>query len=465
MKNKHLTTTLRVTTGVVLTAAVAVLAMNIGGISLQAIEGETASIKVNPSEVSSRTIVCQGPFTILGANPSDPTLAVPTGKSDVTIFGEPGSQRDLITADEVKSEEQQPVALTGGIHETLAAATTQGLMLEEVNGQTAVSCAEAVSDQWIAAGDTLRGTTATVVVSNPSPVPSTVSITVHDETGEVGSLGTSGVLVAANSQRVVSLGGFGAGRASTVVRVQSSGAPVVVSMNVTEIKDLLPSGSAGVNAVSEPQETLVFAGVVNRFENIHTVEEEDAHHNDEYPATVRLMSFTESATATVVGLTKKGTERDLAEVSLEPGIVVDTSLETLPADVQAIVVRSTEAVVGGLKTSVHTGSSHDFTWMSPASIFEPEQPAHIATVKDATPTIVNLDSADTTVTITDSSGKSKTVDLAAGATRELSKGKSVTISSTGLISAGVVSYGGRDLATYPVLAAAPTLGEITVHPR
>lgn len=489
-KNKRLDRVLRIATGAVLSAAGAILLINLsvlnaGGAAITPLTGDVPHTTVNAETATSNSIVCPGSFAVLGLDPSSPDKVTPTGKpefysseqlfSDTTISSTPLAQPERIATE----FEQSMVTLTTSGENQVAAAATQKIGIETVSGQTALTCSEAFNDQWIVAGSTTMGHTGMISLSNPGLVPATVNLTVHDETGKTDARASSGILIAPKSQRIVSLAGFGAGKESTVVRIESSGSPVVASMSLTEIRDLTPTGAEQVNSQAEPAQTLIFAGIVNFTEHVHSTEE--AEQADEYPATLRLLATTESiaddwdiesidnsATAVIVGLTDKGEEIELAAVNLTPGVVKDTQIKLLPETVNAIIVRSQIPVVGGVKTAVHSNNDHDFTWYSPSSIYASGDAMPIAAASEAVPVIVNLSEQKVMVTVTSGpAAKQKTqeLEIAAQATKKLAKGVTVSVVSEGEISGGLVMFDEKTLSSYPVLKPRESLDQLTVFPR
>ncbi|HUH53115.1 MAG TPA: DUF5719 family protein [Microbacteriaceae bacterium] len=490
MKNKRLDMVLRIATGAVLSAAGAILLINLsvlnaGGAGIAPLTGAVPQTTVDTETTTSNSVVCPGSFAVLGLDPSSPDTVTPTGKpeiytseqlfADTTISSTPLAQPERIATE----FEQPTVTLTTTGENQVAAAATQKIAIETVSGQTALSCSEAFNDQWIVAGSTTMGHTGMISLNNPGLVPATVNLTVHDETGKKDARASSGILIAPKSQRIVSLAGFGAGKESTVVRVESSGSPVVASMSLTEIRDLTPTGAEQINSQAEPTQTLVFAGIVNFAEHVHSAE--DADQADEYPATLRLLATTESvsddwdkdsigtsATAVIVGLTTKGEEIELAAVNLTPGVVKDTQIKILPETVEAIVVRSQLPVVGGIKTATHSSSDHDFTWYAPSSIYGAGETMPVAAAAEAVPVIVNLSEEKATVTVTSGSAekqKVQEVEVAPQATKKLAKGVTVSVVSEGEISAGMVIFNQKTLASYPVLKPRESLSQLTVFPR
>lgn len=414
------------------------------------------SITVNTVGTSNQTVVCQGSFGVLGLNVSSPNDVTPIESTDMTLSGDATSralEQDIPGA-------TPPAAHTVPGGETIRAAQTQVVRAETAQGRVASACSEPTNEQWLVGGSTKRGVSSIITVSNPGAVPATIALTVYDEGGVVEGVGTTGVLVPAGAQKTVPLNGFGPGREATAVLVQSSGSPVVATLGVHEIADILPIGADTVNAQLAASTTLVFPGVKNFSDHSHS---DDEHHEDEFPVVARILATDASTTVRVLGLNPSGDTVELGEVEVTEGVVTDTPLAHVPDSVTAILFESDEPVVGAVSTSVHKNDSHDFTWMTPATKFQPVSgvaESLTTTVKGGKLTLVNLGGAEAEFTVGD-----KQVTLKPLAAREVSGGASTLISGPQPFAAGVLLFDEQSIATYPILGSVTGLEEFTVYPR
>lgn len=455
----------RVATGLALTAGAALLIVNLGLSEIDEVTREVPEVTVDTTQLLDRTIVCQGPFSVLGADVTQPEVAMPTGSATVLTSVEPEQSSDL----EVNIEGKEPPrAMTSVDDPAITATQTQQVRTETVRGQATNACLEASNDQWVVGASTVSGVSATLVLSNPGSVAATVKVTMHDETGVIDALGASGVLVPAGSQRVVSLNGYGSGRESIAVRVESVGAPVVALLGASEIRDISPVGVDHVSAQAAPELELVFAGTVNYVDHTHSEDDSHNEEGDEFPAVLRLLApdddTAEGATsatdgiAVVTGLTKTGESVQLAEVKLETGVVIDTPIVKLPENVHAVHVEATVPVVGGFYTSTHADSDHDFTWMSPAPAFAAQQEAAVVVVLNGTLTLVNLGDREAEFEVSEASSgeddkepEPSTVTLKPGAAQEVKAPDNARITGPQPFAAGVTVFNKKALSSYPVV--------------
>lgn len=472
MKNKYLYLALRIATGLVLTTAGVLLIMRLGDTQIAAVTREVPEITVDTKRSAGQTLVCPGSFAILGANTSDPEAAVPVGEATITKTSE--AETGELAGAQAAAPAPTPAQwfkVAGSA--PFAAISTQKLNTETVIGSTAIACQAPANDQWITAGSTMRGVTGTIILSNPGSVAAQVTVTVFDE-GEselkIASRDSAGLLVPAGTQRIVSLNGFGSSRQSPVVRIESTGAPVTATMGVTEIQDLAPIGADLVGSQTEPRRELLFIGAVNYVDHTHTLDHEAEEHDD-FPAMLRLFAPTAEGpvTATITGLTAKGEELPLGEVQLQNGEVADTLISSLPTEVKAVQVVASEPVVGGLRSSVHSGNDHDFTWVAPAASFKAGQRVPVVAPAGAELIVVNTEDRETLVQLADGSE----VTLAPLATHTLKAEQAggaagihnQSITADGQIAVGGVLFNESSIATFSVLVPGESLGELTIFPR
>ena len=155
-------------------AASAVLLLN--NATLPAVAREPLAITVDTTLDTARTLVCAGSFTELGADPSRPGVAIPTGAPAVTIAGKAEASTELTR---VENGTGLPTVLTSPADVPLGAAQIQAVTTEVLRGTAASSCTEPVNEQWLLGGSTTLGVSTTLSLANPGKVPATVQITVN----------------------------------------------------------------------------------------------------------------------------------------------------------------------------------------------------------------------------------------------------------------------------------------------
>jgi len=311
----------RAATGVVIigasVAAAAVLGSGI--VEVPSVERGVVSVSADASQNATFSLVCSGAFAELGADPSRPTAAIPSGASNTVITGTPLGQAEL--SREVP-DGTAPLVIEGGANDTLAAAELQQVAGTTLQGLTAASCAEPAHEQWLVGGGTMLGQSATLVLGNPSGVPATVQVTLFDQDGSVDSTQTTGVLVPAGSQRIVSVNGYAPARESIAVRVESTGAAVTAALGLSQTVDIRSFSVDMVTRQLIPATTLVVPGVSNSGAAEHATDNA-APDSDSYPVKVRVLSPEGSGTAIVRALKKDGSSIELGRIEFAEGVVSD----------------------------------------------------------------------------------------------------------------------------------------------
>jgi hypothetical protein len=465
----------RALTGVVIIAVAAVAAVIVGAAPLPAIERQPVSLTVDTLQGAERQFVCPGSFAVLGADPSRPGVAVPMGVASLTLAGQASGQTELVREEAGGSS---PVALAVPAAEAFAAAQTQAVQTDALRGLTAASCAEPVNEQWLLGGSTTVGVSTTLNLGNPSGVPATVHLTVYDENGQVDSSLTSGVLVPAGSERVVSLNGYAPGRERIAVRVDSTGAAVTASLGIGEVAGLDSFAVDTVTRQLAGETTLVVPGVANL--NDHEEGPGDTGGIDAYPVIVRALSTTgQSGTASVRALFADGTDELLGAVELVGSAVGELSISHWPEKAEAVVVESTVPVIGGVLGSANRGPQHDYAWFAPAPELAADARVLTAVVPRGQLVLANPGSVDAEVRIAGLGSSAdqgaddadadddfeKTVTVPAGGAIALSVPVSVSLESTAAVHAAVRRAAGGDIAGYPVLGEPDQVSSLTVYTR
>lgn len=453
-RNRALAGGARVVTGLAVLAAGALAVTVLSSVSIPNAEASVPSATASTAQLTQHTTVCPGAFGALGLDV--------TSASDVTPLGAPVTQSyptglDATELTPLREGGAPPRAYTLMGGDEAWGAQAVELNTATIRGLAAASCGEASSDQWLVGGGSERGTSSVIMLANPGRVPATVNLTVVDEEGTVEGVGTTGVLVPAGGQKAVSLNGFGAGRMSTAVRVQSSGSPVFATLGVHQITDITPIGADMVNAQVGGATELVFAGVTTVEEHTHTEAEGSSGHD---VLTVRLLAPESATTATITGVTAGGETLELATVELEAGVVNDTGFTSFPDTVTALRVTSEVPLVGGVRSLLHNNSAVDFMWMSPSTLFAAGDEVAAVKLAGATVTLVNLGDAEAEFSVGE-----KTVKLGAAAAQKISLGDAALVTGDAPFALGATIVTEHTMSSYPVLGSSALLDEFTVYTR
>jgi len=459
--NRALRGGVRALTGVVIIGVATSLAILLGATSLPAIEREPVSVSVDARHGAERSFVCAGAFAELGADSSRPSVAVPHGDAPIATAGRASTASQL---ERSESGGSAPTVEHVPAGEQFAAAQSQRVVTDALNGLVASACAEPSNEQWLVGGATTVGVSTTVTIGNPSPVPATVELTVFDEKGEIDSSVTSGVLVPAGSQRVVSLNGYAPGRERLAVRVESTGAAVAATLGIGHVSGLLPLAVDTVTRQLSPATTLVVPGVSSTGDEQHGPG--DAGELDRYPVIVRALSTTgKSGSGTVRALLSDGTNEDLGTITLTGGAVTEMQLDHWPDGANAVVIDADVPIVGGVLAQASSGDDHDYAWFAPAPELS-AQAEHAAAVVDGGQLVLANPGADVAeVRVTSSGRPEQSYTVPPGASIAGLAPSDARLSSSVPIYAAVRLEAGATIAGYPVLAEAPRADEWTVYPR
>lgn len=453
----------RAVTGLAITAAAGAGALLLGTLELPTIEREPHAVTVNTMQTGERSLVCAGAFPELGADPSRPEIALPVGEATVLVAGD-GELTTLEGNPADPTSVSGARVLTGAPDAALAAAQTQTLSSPTLSGTVASNCVEPVNEQWLLGGGSTLGKTTTLSLGNASAVPATVQISVFDENGEIDAVQTAGVIVAPNSEQVVSLNGYAPNRERLAVKVASTGAPVAASIGVALSDGITPVGVSTITRQLRAETQVVIPGVAN--EDVHDHEEvpTDTGPNDRFPVLVQALTPGDAeGKASVYAVDPAGKRTDLGVLELSPRTVANLAVPAWPHDATAIVIESEVPVFAGAQGSANSGSTHDFNWFAPAPEIPADTPTPAAVVSGGLLVLANPGAVDAEVTIVGTKETKVTVPASAAIT--VAVGGAQTLTSTAPLRAGVRVLGSGSIAGYPITPSAERTGELTVYTR
>lgn len=264
----------------------------------------------------------------------------------------------------------------------------------DIEGWSAMSCGQAQLDQWLVGGATSLGSSARLVLANPSAAPSEATVTVYGPLGQVQN--TLVVAVAPGVQVDKLVEAFAAELPAMVLRVQATGPGVVAALQDSRLEGFQPAGTEWVTP-SDLGKMLVIPAVGAR--------------NPNATVTLRLMA-PEGASVEVSLVSAQGIEPWSIgnALALEPGVVTDIDLPQGLAG--AIEVRADQPVVASARTvvprdpreSISGDVAYDHTWVSGEALSEgtltgvlPLAGARIAVYSPTNTRVVVKDSGGATV--------------------------------------------------------------------
>ncbi len=459
--NRAIRGSVRALAGVLIIGVAASLAVLIGATTLPTIERDPVALTVDARHGAERPFVCSGSFAELGADPSRPGVAIPAGTAIVATSGKLSQSSELERAESGGSApevERVPAGVS------FAAAQSQQVVTDDLRGLVASSCAEPMNEQWLVGGATTVGVSTTVNIGNPAEVPATVQMTVYDENGQVDSAQTSGVLVPAGSERIVSLNGYAPGRELLAVKVDSTGAAVTATLGIGHVSGLQPVAVDTVTRQIAPRTTLVVAGVTNIGNDHHGAG--DAGKLDQYPVVVRALSSTgEPGTATIRALLGDGSSEELGSITLSGEAVNEKIVDHWPENANAVVIESTVPIVAGVLAQASGDGAHDYAWFAPTPELSPNTEIAVAVVDNGQLVLANPGPTESRVVLSSFGVADQEYIVPAGASIAVRAPADSRLTSSTPIYAAVRVATSEDIAGYPVLAEPERASEITVFPR
>jgi hypothetical protein len=239
----------RVSLAVVAAASAVVLAGAVLLIPSPVVVGAGTSIEVTPDR-SDQVLVCAGGALGLtrGDNPQVAAVAEPRLRSS----GEGLIESSVTTSDALGGGATAVTLPQEAPGDVVAATQIVRAGTSDVSGLAASECLPAARSAWLVGGSTTVGRTTFIVITNADAVNATVELRVWGDAGPIVAPGLSGIIVAAGSQRVISLAGIAVGQQSPVVHAASRGGSVSATLQTTVVRGLTPSGLSIVTPLEEP---------------------------------------------------------------------------------------------------------------------------------------------------------------------------------------------------------------------
>jgi len=431
-------------------AAVAVLAVT-GAVAADwsAPTRQPVSVLAQPAAAAA-SATCTGALIAPGRNSLDANeLAIAAqaqavGTGDESVLDSPIEGRTIVFS---------------GAADAVAGAQSAVVRAEDLTGFTASVCPVPRFQSWLAAGSTTTGSADLLILSNPGAVAATVDLSVFGTDGLVAAPGSTGIVLAAGTQQILPLSGLLVGERSPVVRVTSSGAPIVAALQSSQTQTLEPVGVDVLTGAAEADVLQVIPGV----------EVPAAVAAGSAALDVRLLAPDADTRATVsayaVGSAPDSTAAATAEVALSAGLTLEASFPTLTPGTYVVRVDADAPVVAAARTA--SAAPRDFAWYAPTSLLE--VPALVPVAPGASARLVVDTSAEADVDVTLESvvgGPALTLTVPAGSSGAVAlPGAGVwRLSATAPVRAGVTYTGAGILAGTPVQPAADEAAALRVYP-
>jgi|GEM_PF-2078218 len=274
---------------------------------------------------------------------------------------------------------------------SVGSATSNG----DLRGLASATCGVPSSEQWLVGGSTSAGSSANLVVQNPSLTPATVTITLWGPSGRVELAGSDTFLVPAGSQVSTLLEGIAAEQRRVAVHVSATGALVNAYIQDHELDGVTPQGVDYVTAGAAPSRAQVIAGV--RTEKTEVDAQQASFVRLAVPDFAEVESLADQSAQDAADVTaqKAGTARlyllgkdghvvmfGAEQIDLMAGEVQDVSLAGAPAGTYTVVIESDVPLIASAR-SLATGKADpsasfggtpvDFAWVASQPVYESAQ--------------------------------------------------------------------------------------------
>jgi hypothetical protein len=250
----------------------------------------------------------------------------------------------------------------------LSGAQSESVSEGDFVGLAAASCSAVSGDLWLAGGSTAVGRTTLLSLSNPTEVAATVDLELFGENGAISAPGTSGIVVPASGQRVLSLAGFAPDVVSPVVHVTSIGGQVTAELQQSTVRGLEPGGVDIVGSTSSPSLLNVIPGLhIADIENVQALFSGGPAFDD-LRTTLRLFAPGTGTVATTVSvIPEDGGAGASFRIDLDAGRVVDVAVDELENGNYTIKVESDAPTIAAVRVSSAASAVAPLTPAEPAA--------------------------------------------------------------------------------------------------
>lgn len=402
-----------------------------------------ASVLVTPVPTAQQ-LVCSGSFLRLADDAGE-------GATQASAIGRPAVRYDSSSGSVESVPLEQSDAGTGGTVQApsvvstppnaadpsaqilLSGAHVQATDDGDFVGLAAADCAVASSDTWLAGGSTSVGRTTLLTLSNPTEVPATVNLQLFGENGPITAPGTSGIVVPASGQRVLSLAGFSPDVKSPIVHVTSTGGQVVAQLQQSIVRGLTPGGIDIIGRSAGPVLDNVIPGlVVAGHTDVQKLQGGGLDYED-VRTVLRLFVPGEGSIQSTISVIPEdgvGTGTSFA-LEVDAGRVVDVPIDELADGSYTVRIVSDVPMISAVRVTTVTDGASDFAWLSSATALSTRAAVTVAPGTAPVMHLANLGQEAIVANLAASTGDDLTVRIAAGATASVRVAGGTTYELTG----------------------------------
>jgi hypothetical protein len=306
-----------------------------------------------------------------------------------------------------------------------------------IRGLLAAPCLRPQSQFWLVGGSTAIGREALLVLTNPTPIDSTVDLQIFTENGNSSSAGLAGISVPANEVTVVPLSSFVLRAESITVHVLSRGGSITALIQQKAIRGNSASGADYVSPAPAANTRAILSGILVRGSKASSKFRSKADKYSDVQQMLRVfVPGTKDATIVfqVLGTTEE-TFGTVLSVTASAGKVTDFDIPGL-ADGDYFGILDSDVKVQSsvrlVRSKTGADAYTDFSWINAAEAF-------------ATPRYVAVPKAGISkLSVTNPSDKPTTVKIRIGGVtvkRTIGAGATEVIRAAPGLSIGVIPDG------------------------
>jgi hypothetical protein len=376
---------------------------------------------VTPDAVT-RNLSCTGAAV---ASVADATQWTQVGTTNVTVSG--GQVAGNFATDTVPTG---AIIAHDGDPNSVVASESVELFTDVMTGFLAAECSDASTSTWLIGGSTETGRDAILTISNPTTVDARVDLEFFGANGYIEAPSSRGIIVPAGAQRSYSVAGFAPGEPSPVVHVESNGAPVWSTLQVSTVRGLVPGGLDRLTGVAEPA-TLLSIPIIREPEAdvIGPLRSEPGY--DDTETMIRFfVPGADDAEATLTITPHASDEAPLVVSTVIPAReVVDLPIAELPDGDFSVTISSSVPIFAATRVSSHDSDTTvtDLAWMP--ALAPSNAPSGAAIPFTGTLAISNPSDAEITVVVTVNGNESSVLVGPFGTTPVLVRKGSATLRS------------------------------------
>lgn len=268
--------------------------------------------------------------------------------------------------------------------ELLTANQIQFATNKSIRGLLAAPCLRPQSEFWLIGGSTATGREALLILTNPTPIDSTVDLEIFTENGNSSGAGLSGISVPANKTTVVPISSFVLKAESIAVHVISRGGSITALIQQKAVRGNSAAGADYVSPAPEASTKAIIPGLLirgskdsarfkaaaDKYSDVEQMLRVFVPGNKDATITFQVLGTSSETFGTVLSVTAiAGKVTDFAIPSLADGDYFGIVDSDVPVHSSVRLVRS--------KTL--PGAYTDFAWINPAEGFT--SPRYIALPK------------------------------------------------------------------------------------